>query len=372
MKLIHYILSLVLLNLVFLVGSVLAQGSKIYWIGFGLALLANLFLGYWIYDNVQKQLGAELKKLHQIAARMSEGDLATSFGLPPGKTPGGLTSSLLTIRNTFKDGIKAVFTAASSLRDRGVQLDHAMEAIDRNTVAMVDSVRSSTTELDEMNKLAVKTHERATQMIGRIESIREQIKSARESAEQGSQVIGKTSRSIEAIAEGMAGVSRFIETIDQISTKTNLLALNAAIEAAKAGESGKGFGVVAESVKSLAEQSDKATSEIGRLIQKNKRDMDDGVRVVKEQGEVFRKIIERVLAVSFEMDGAANDAGQVSTVTGNLKNNTQDILKRAKLNQNELSDLQNEVDLATQASSAFSQLAEELIQSFSRFKLDRK
>ncbi len=124
-------------------------------------------------------------------------------------------------------------------------------------------------------------------------------------------------------------IGQIINVIEDIADQTNLLALNAAIEAARAGEQGRGFAVVADEVRKLAEKTTKATKEIGGMtasIQKetekavstmeaNTKKVEDGVMLAKEAGESLNKIITSVDRVTAMIRQIATASEEQSTVT---------------------------------------------------------
>ncbi len=144
--------------------------------------------------------------------------------------------------------------------------------------------------------------------------------------------VGLSAQKVKEMGMRSDQIGVIVETIDDIASQTNLLALNAAIEAARAGEHGKGFAVVADEVRKLAERSSAATKEIGALIkgiQKTVNDavtsMDEGAREVEagsaraaESGAALSEIIKVVEAVKEQVTGIANAATQMTTASNDL------------------------------------------------------
>jgi methyl-accepting chemotaxis protein len=117
----------------------------------------------------------------------------------------------------------------------------------------------------------------------------------------------KTNGRVEELAKAASRIGDVVELINAIAGQTNLLALNATIEAARAGEAGRGFAVVASEVKALAEQTAKATSEIGQQIVGIQSATQDSVYAIKEISETIGKLseISSTIAAAVEEQGAA-------------------------------------------------------------------
>jgi Methyl-accepting chemotaxis protein len=132
--------------------------------------------------------------------------------------------------------------------------------------------------------------------------------------------------SVAALDRGSDEIGKIVEVISNIAGQTNLLALNAAIEAARAGEAGRGFSVVAEEVRKLAEESERSSQRIATLVSQNHQDMrkaveasqagkekvENGLASVNQADQVFQSIAVAVEALANEMDNMSSSIKHVA------------------------------------------------------------
>jgi methyl-accepting chemotaxis protein len=141
-------------------------------------------------------------------------------------------------------------------------------------------------------------------------SVDEISRRVQESARMAGDAVGQARSTTDRVSELSKAATRIgdvVELINTIAGQTNLLALNATIEAARAGEAGRGFAVVASEVKALAEQTSKATGEIGQQISGIQAATQDSVNAIKEISSTIEKLSEiaSAIAASIEEQGAA-------------------------------------------------------------------
>ena len=178
----------------------------------------------------------------------------------------------------------------------------------------------------------------AEELSASIQEISQQMSQSADLAVRASENAEHTTEKVSSLSEAAAQIGQVVEIIRSIADQTNLLALNATIEAARAGAAGKGFAVVATEVKALAEQTARATEQIGQHVSSIQSATGDAVTAIADINQVIKsmKDISAGIAAAVEEQGAATQniaqsAHQAATGTDDVSRNIQGVNEAAEI-----------------------------------------
>ncbi|WP_315703582.1 MULTISPECIES: methyl-accepting chemotaxis protein [unclassified Bradyrhizobium] len=248
------------------------------------------------------RLAAEKASESDVKMRRAQmmDELARKFEAKVSELISGLTRASGAMENTAKSMSS---TAASTNRQAGL-----VAAASDQTSGNVQTVASATEELTSSISEISRQVAQSTQIAARA------VDNARRT--------GDTARSL---AEGAQKIGDVVTLIQNIAEQTNLLALNATIEAARAGEAGRGFAVVASEVKSLAEQTAKATTEISEQIAAIQTASDETVTAIQDVVHVITEIDQIGMAIASAIEEQGSATKEISRSVQDAARGTQDV-----------------------------------------------
>ncbi|AJC82836.1 methyl-accepting chemotaxis protein (plasmid) [Rhizobium etli bv. phaseoli str. IE4803] len=243
---------------------------------------------------------------------------------------------------TIDEGTREISSGASDLSKRTEQQAASLE----ETAAALEQI---TANVSNSSKRTEETRAVATE--------------ANRSAGVSAEVVSHAEEAMERIETSSQQISNIISVIDEIAFQTNLLALNAGVEAARAGEAGKGFAVVAQEVRELAQRSASAAKEIKGLIQNSSKEVESGVKLVRDTGQALKTIGGFITQMNQHMDSIATSAKEQSIGLSEVN---------VAVNQMDQTTQQNAtmVQQSTAASDSLAQEAQKLRELVAQFRLD--
>jgi methyl-accepting chemotaxis protein len=359
-----------------------ATASRAGWTMIGAAVCGSI-LAFVLGLIISRSISLPVSSLARQARKVADGDLRVSIDYHSGDEVGELSEAFRTMTGNLRTTITKVADTSSQVATAANQLQST--AIRIATGAEEVAAQSGT--------VAVASEEMSATSSSISESCQQAANSATEASDAavtGSGVVSSTICGMERIASrvrssaetvGSLGsrsdqIGAIVATIEDIADQTNLLALNAAIEAARAGEQGRGFAVVADEVRALAERTTRATREISEMIKAIQTEtraavgeMEQGVKEVQQgtddaarSGEALQEILSKINELAMQINQVATAAEEQTATTSEITNNIHQISEV----------VQDTASGAHESATAASQLtgnAEELQRLVRQFKL---
>jgi methyl-accepting chemotaxis protein len=312
---------------------------------FAVSLILAVVFGVVFARRLLATLGGEPEHAVGLARSIAKGDLTRAITVREGDST-SLVAAMSAMQRSLSEIVHGVRGVASTLRDSSSTVASASEQSGRmaqeNTVRteqIASAINEMTATVQEVARSAAEAAEAATRADEATSRGTDVVNQTVSGMTALAQEVERVAETVQTLAQRSADIGSVLEVIQGVAEQTNLLALNAAIEAARAGEQGRGFAVVADEVRSLASRTQDSTREIEQIvsalndgaeaattaIEAGRKRAADMVQRTENTGEVFNEIGESVSRISDMNTQIASAAEEQNSVSEDINRNISEI-----------------------------------------------
>ncbi len=349
------------------------------YIGIALAFIAAILLGLFISRLISRPIAYAVASARSIAG----GDLTQHITSPGRDEAGQLLTALADMQGSLKNTIQQIASAADQLASAAEELTAVTDNGSRGLVRQNDEIQQAatavtqmTSAVEEVARNAVSTSEASQATSQQASNGRDQARSAVSAINNATSEIATSTTMVKDLADQVRDIGKVLDVIRGIAEQTNLLALNAAIEAARAGEQGRGFAVVADEVRALAARTQASTGEIEGMINSVRTSADEAVGAMGKSQALVSETQTLAQATGQALEQIADGIAQINDrnlVIATASEEQAHVAREVDRNLVNIQDLSTQTAAGAHQTSASTQELSNLAASFnalvSRFRL---
>ena len=276
----------------------------------GIVLLGALcLLAWWVITRTRRSL----VELGRTVTALADGDLTQEPTVTVPAELADMAADMRVAQGRLRTLVAGVADSARRVAASSQEVSGSSEGFATTSSAAADQLARVRGQADDVSRNVDTVAAGAEEMTASIREISKSANGAAEVAASAVQVADRTNSTVAQLGTSSAEIGEVVKAITSIAEQTNLLALNATIEAARAGEAGKGFAVVANEVKDLAQETSKATEDIGRRVEAIQADTEEAVTAIAEISAIIAQINDTQATIASaveEQTATTNEMGR--------------------------------------------------------------
>ncbi|MFF5296120.1 methyl-accepting chemotaxis protein [Paractinoplanes globisporus] len=293
------------------------------------ALVVGVLLALGLVLPLSKSIKSQLRTVGEALDAVAEGDLTKAAEVRARDEIGVMAAAVNRARAGLRETVEDLTTGSRTLGSSARRLTEVTQRIGMSADETASQANAVATAAGEVSANVTTVAAGSEQMGASIREISRNANDAAQVAAEAVDVAAATNHTVAKLGDSSAEIGNVVKAITAIAEQTNLLALNATIEAARAGEAGKGFAVVASEVKDLAQETARATEDISRRVETIQADTASAVDAITRIADIIARIndyqltiasaVEQQTATTTEMSRSVGDAsGGTTNIAGTI------------------------------------------------------